>query len=199
MIEIAVIAVVLVAAYLQGSIPTALIISTKIKGVDIRKVGDGNMGARNVVHEIGPKFGIMVAVIDFCKGALSVFLAYILGLSLGWQILTAIFVILGHDFPLFANFKGGQGTATSLGTMLVLFLVPTLIGLVIFGTLFLIIKNFNTSCGVGGATVALILGLSHQWLLFGYAVIIFILIPIKLLIDSPRRRAIVIAEHIDLA
>ena len=199
MIEFGVIAVVLVTAYLLGSIPTALIISTKIKGVDIRKVGDGNMGARNVVHEIGPKFGIMVAVIDFCKGALSVFLAYILGLSLGWQILTAIFVILGHDFPLFANFKGGQGTATSLGTMLVLFLVPTLIGLVIFGTLFLIIKNFNISCGTGGASVALILGLSHQWLLFGYAVIIFISIPIKLLIDSPRRRAIGTAKHIDLA
>jgi glycerol-3-phosphate acyltransferase PlsY len=86
MIEFAVIAAVLVTAYLLGSIPTALIISIKIKGVDIRNVGDGNMGARNAVHEIGPKFGIMVALIDFCKGALAVFLAYILGLSLGWQI-----------------------------------------------------------------------------------------------------------------
>jgi hypothetical protein len=83
--------------------------------------------------------------------------------------------------------------------MLVLFPVVTLIGLVTFGTLFLIIKNFNISCGIGGATIALILGLSHQWLLFGYAVIIFIFIPIKLLIDSPRRRAIGTAEHIDLA
>jgi glycerol-3-phosphate acyltransferase PlsY len=190
MILFAVTATVLVSAYLLGSIPTALIVSMRIKRVDIRSVGDGNMGARNTFHELGPKFGVMVAVIDFSKGALSVFLAYILGLNLGWQILAGILAILGHDFPVFANFRGGQGTATSLGTMLVLFPLPTLIGLTTYGVIFSIIKNSNISCGIGGAAIALTLGFSHQWLLLGYAVTIFIFIPIKLLIDSPRRRAI---------
>jgi len=187
-------AAVLVIAYLLGSIPTALAISIRIKHADIRSVGDGNMGARNTFHEIGPKFGVTVAVIDFLKGALSVFLAYIIGLNLGWQILAGILAILGHDFPVLANFKGGQGTATSLGTMLVLFPVPTLIGLVAYGMIFLIIKNSNISCSIGGAIIALTLGVSHQWLLLGYAVTVFIFIPIKLLIDSPRRRAIEIAK-----
>ncbi len=187
-------AAVLVIAYLLGSIPTAFVISTRIKHVDIRSVGDGNMGARNTFHEIGPRFGVTVAVIDFFKGALPVFLAYIIGLSLGWQILAGILAILGHDFPVFANFKGGQGTATSLGTMLVLFPVPTLIGLASYGLLFLIIKNSNISCSIGGATIAVMLGVSHQWLLLGYAVTVFIFIPIKLLIDSPRRRAIEISK-----
>jgi glycerol-3-phosphate acyltransferase PlsY len=180
----------LLVAYLLGSIPTALIISKRIKDVDIRSVGDGNMGARNTFHQIGPKFGVRVAIIDFFKGALPVFLAYILRLDLGWQMLAGILAILGHDFPVFANFKGGQGTATSLGTMLVLFPIPTVIGLAAYGIIYLIIKNSNVSLGIGGAIIASILGFSQQWWLFEYAVPVFIFIPVKLFIDSPRRRAI---------
>jgi len=198
MLEFSVTASVLIIAYLLGSIPTALIISAKIKGIDIRSVGDGNMGARNTFHEIGPKFGIIVAIIDFFKGALPAFLVYIFGLNLGWQILAAILTILGHDFPLFANFKGGQGLATSLGTMLVLFPLPTIIGLAIYGTVFLIKKKSKIGCSIGGATIALILGISQQWLLLGYAVAVFLFIPIKLFIDSPRRRTIRVTKHFDL-
>jgi glycerol-3-phosphate acyltransferase PlsY len=186
----------LIIAYLLGSIPTALIISRKIKNIDIRSVGDGNMGAHNTFHEIGPKYGVMVAAIDFSKGAISVFLAYILGLGLGWQILTGILAILGHDFPVFANFRGGQGTATSVGTMLVLFPLPAIICLSIYGLMFLILKNSNISFGIGGASIALILALSHQWLLLVYAITVFISIPLKLFIDSPRRRSIKTTKQI---
>jgi glycerol-3-phosphate acyltransferase PlsY len=185
---------VLVFAYLLGSITTAFVITKRIKQVDIRRVGDGNMGARNTFHEIGPRFGVTVAVIDFLKGALPVFLAHIIGLSLGWQILAGVLAILGHDFPVFAGFKGGQGTASSLGTMLVLFPVPTLIGLGTYGLLFLIIKNSNISCSIGGATIAVLLAVSHQWLLLVYAVAVFLFIPVKLLVDSPRRRAIEVSK-----
>lgn len=67
MTEVARIAVVFIIACLLGSVPTALIISNKTSGVDILTVGDGNMGACNTFHEIGPKFGVTVAVIDFLK------------------------------------------------------------------------------------------------------------------------------------
>ena len=144
----------LIFAYLLGSIPTALIVAKRIKKVDIRCVGDGNMGAHNTFHQIGPKFGVLVAVIDLAKGALPILLAHILGLSTGWQILIAVSAILGHDFPLFANFKGGQGTATSVGTMLVLFPLPTLIGFGVYSLSFLIIKNSNIGRGIGGGTIA---------------------------------------------
>jgi glycerol-3-phosphate acyltransferase PlsY len=182
--------IALVLAYLIGSIPTALIVARKVKSVDIRCVGDGNMGARNTFHQIGPRFGVLVAVIDFAKGAIPVFLVGVLGLGLGWQILVGISAILGHDFPLFASFRGGQGTATSLGTMLALFPLPTLIGLGTYGVLFLIIRNSNISCGTGGAVIAATLGFSQQWLLFAYAITVFVFIPVKLIIDSPRRHAI---------
>lgn len=188
------IAVVFIVAYLLGSIPTALIISKRYKGLDIRTIGDGNMGARNTFHTIGPEFGVVAAIIDFTKGALSVLLAYILGLSLEWQFLAGILAILGHDFPVFAHFRGGQGTATSLGTMLVLFPVPTLIGLAIYGSVFLIIKNSNVSLSAGGAVIALILGVSQQWILLAYAVCVFLSIPVKRFIDSPRRKAIEVAK-----
>ncbi len=185
---------VMVFAYLLGSMPTALIISKRFKGVDIRAIGDGNMGARNTYHSIGPKFGIMVAVIDFFKGALPVLLAYLLGLELGWQFLAGALAILGHDFPVFAGFRGGQGTASTLGTMGALFPLPTLAGLVFYGGLYLITRSSNLSCGIGGAVIAAVLALSQQWLLLTYAVAVFIFIPIKLFLDSPRRRAIAMAK-----
>jgi glycerol-3-phosphate acyltransferase PlsY len=185
---------VLVFAYLLGSMPTALLVSKRFKGVDIRSVGDGNMGARNTYHSIGPRFGLMVAVIDFFKGALPVLLAYLLGLELGWQFLAGALAILGHDFPLFAGFRGGQGTASTLGTMAVLFPLPTLAGLVFYGGLYLITKSSNLSCAIGGAVIASILAVSQQWLLLVYAVAVFVFIPVKLFLDSPRRRAIAMAK-----
>ncbi len=192
--EVIKIAAVLVFAYLLGSMPTALIVSRRFKGEDIRTIGDGNMGARNTYHSIGPKFGIMVAVIDFFKGALPVLLAYLLGLELGWQFLAGVMAILGHDFPVFAGFRGGQGTASTLGTMAVLFPLPTLAGLVFYGGLYLITRSSNLSCAIGGAVIASILAVSQQWLLLVYAIAIFIFIPIKLFLDSPRRRAIAVAK-----
>jgi len=188
------IASVLVFAYLLGSLPTALMVAKRFKGVDIRTIGDGNMGARNTFHSIGPKFGVMVAVIDFGKGALPVLLAYLLGLELGWQFLAGGLAILGHDFPVFAGFKGGQGTATSLGTMAALFPLPTLAGLAVYGGLFLIKKNSNLSCSIGGAVIATILAVSQEWLLLAYAIAVFLLIPVKLFMDSPRRRAIAVVK-----
>ncbi len=188
------IASVLVFAYLLGSMPTALIVSKRFKSVDIRTIGDGNMGARNTYHSIGPKFGIMVAVIDFGKGALPVLLAYLLGLELGWQFLAGVLAILGHDFPAFAGFRGGQGTASTFGTMVVLFPLPTLAGLVFYGGLYLITRKSNLSCAIGGAVIAGIVALSQEWLLLAYAIAVFIFIPIKLLMDSPRRKAIAMAK-----
>ena len=177
----------LITAYLSGSIPTALVVSMRVKGVDIRRIGNGNMGAQNVFHEIGPKYGVLVAAIDILKGALPVFLAHALGLSLTWQITAGILAILGHDFPLFADFKGGQGTACSGGTMLVLFPLITLAGLITIGIMFLFIRHFNKSTAIGCAFVALMLGISHQWLLLIYAVVVFLFIPVRLFFDAPRR------------
>ena len=177
-------------AYLLGSIPTALIVGRRLKGIDIRTIGNGNMGASNVFHTLGEKAGVLVAVIDFLKGALPVLVATLLDFPVEWTMIVGACAILGHDFPVFAGFKGGQGTATTLGTMLILFPVQTLFGLILYGSLFLITRNSRISCGFGGGLIALLLGISQQWLFFVFAIVAFVFIPLKLFIDTPRRRAI---------
>ena len=185
---------VLVFAYLLGSIPTALIMSKRFSGVDIRTLGDGNMGARNTSRTLGAKLGIVVAVVDFLKGVLAVLLANLLGLALIWQILAGICAILGHDFPVFAKFKGGQGLATSLGTMLVLFPTQMLLGSILYGILFLTTKKSSISAGFGGGLMALLLGIWQEWILLAYAIVIFLFIPLKQFIDSHRRKEIEAAK-----
>jgi glycerol-3-phosphate acyltransferase PlsY len=113
--------------YLLGCIPTAYIIGRIIKGVDIREIGDGNMGAANSYRQLGPKAGITVGVIDAAKGALAVFIAQIAGLSLLFVLLTGIAVVVGHNWPVFLGFRGGRGEATTIGVLLVVIPQPMLI------------------------------------------------------------------------
>jgi glycerol-3-phosphate acyltransferase PlsY len=177
-------------AYLLGSIPTAVIVGRYLKGIDIRTIGNGNIGASNAFHTLGEKAGMLVAVIDFLKGVVPVLIATMLGFPIEWKLIIVVCSILGHDFPVFAGFRGGQGTATTLGTMLVLFPLQTLFGLILYGSLFLITGNSRLSCSFGGGLIALLLGISQQWLFFIFAIVAFVFIPLKLFIDTPRRRAI---------
>ncbi len=115
----------IILAYFIGSIPTALIISKRFFGVDIREYGSGNMGATNTFRVLGAKFGTIVMVLDILKGVTAValfsFLPYyqtndwdktnlMVGLGLA--------AVLGHVFPVFAQFKGGKGVATLFGMIL---------------------------------------------------------------------------------
>lgn len=112
-------------AYLIGSIPTALIISKRFFGIDIRDYGSGNMGATNTFRVLGSKYGTMVMVIDILKGMAAValynFLPYYLHNELertNFMIGLGVAAVAGHIFPVFAGFKGGKGVATLLGMIL---------------------------------------------------------------------------------
>jgi glycerol-3-phosphate acyltransferase PlsY len=183
-------AAVMIFAYLLGSVPTALIFSQKFQNVDIRTVGDGNMGATNIAMALGTKYGFIVGFIDILKGALPVLLAKLIGLTIGWQFVVGICAILGHDFPIFARFKGGQGTATSVGTMFVLFPIQTSVGFIVYIILLAIIKKSPISAGIGGGIIAILLGVAIEWILLAYCVGVFIFIPIKAFLDSSRRKQI---------
>lgn len=116
--------------YLLGSIPWGLLIS-KIKGVDIRKVGSGNIGGTNVVRGLGLKWGLLAGILDVLKGAIPVFLA-IEFLSFDWQIASvAISPVLGHIFPVWLNFKGGKGVAATTGVLFVLLWWPKFLILIL--------------------------------------------------------------------
>lgn len=117
--------VLIIIAYLLGSIPTALIISKKFFGIDIRDYGSGNMGATNTFRVLGSKYGTIVMVCDILKGMAAVGLFYFLPYYLhnevdrtNFMIGLGLAAVLGHVFPIFANFKGGKGVATLFGMIL---------------------------------------------------------------------------------
>jgi glycerol-3-phosphate acyltransferase PlsY len=115
----------IILAYLIGSIPTALIISKKFFGIDIRDYGSGNMGATNTFRVLGSKYGTIVMVIDILKGVaaacLFAFLPYYYSNEIeriNFMIGLGLSAVIGHIFPVFANFKGGKGVATLFGMIL---------------------------------------------------------------------------------
>ena len=131
-----------VAAYLLGSIPTGFLVA-KARGVDIRTVGSGNIGATNVFRYLGKPAGIFVLLVDALKGWLAV--AVVAKLISGWlypgasqlaqewfQIIAGISAILGHNYTCWLYFKGGKGIATSAGVLAALVLQPLLIILAVW-------------------------------------------------------------------
>ena len=118
-------ALLIIVAYLIGSIPTALIISKRFFGIDIRDYGSGNMGATNTFRVLGSKYGTIVMVMDILKGMTAValynFLPYYLHNDLdrtNFMIGLGLAAVMGHKFPIFAGFKGGKGVATLLGMII---------------------------------------------------------------------------------
>lgn len=104
-------------AYLIGSINFSIIIC-KFKNIDIKKVGSGNAGATNMVRALGKKYGVIVFLLDFLKGAVSCAIARFFAED--FVIFAGIFAILGHIFPLYHGFKGGKGVSTTYGAVAVI-------------------------------------------------------------------------------
>jgi glycerol-3-phosphate acyltransferase PlsY len=102
-------------AYLSGSVPYGLILSRVFGGVDVRKIGSGNIGATNVLRT--GKKGVAVATLfcDFCKGFAPVYGAKLAGIEENFLLVVAYAAILGHIFPVWLKFRGGKGVATSFG------------------------------------------------------------------------------------
>lgn len=112
-------------AYLIGSVPTSVWVSKGFFGVDIREYGSGNAGATNTFRVLGPRWGTFVMVVDMLKGLAAVKLAYLLPFYLdhelartGFQIGLGLAAVLGHIFPIWADFRGGKGVATLFGLVL---------------------------------------------------------------------------------
>lgn len=132
----------LIIAYLLGSFPAGYLIALRQKGIDIREVGVRNMGAGNVIREVGKWPGAITGICDVGKGALAVYIAQVLGSSQPWVLAAAVVVVLGHNYPLFIGFKGGKGIATVLGAFLVLSPFATLCTIGVIGTVLIFHRNF---------------------------------------------------------
>lgn len=119
-------------AYLLGSIPSGLWIGRKFFQIDIRQHGSGNLGATNSYRILGKKAGTIVLLMDLLKGSISVLLLKQMDLHGVSPLIIALFAVIGHTYPLFANFKGGKAVATFAGVILAYQPVLFLIGLGIF-------------------------------------------------------------------
>ena len=131
--------ILIILAYLIGSIPTAVWISKSVFGIDIRDYGSGNAGATNTFRVLGSKWGSMVMLVDVTKGiiatSLYIFIPYYLTNEIArtnFMIALGMMAILGHIFPIFANFRGGKGVATLLGMALAIQPMVALICLGVF-------------------------------------------------------------------
>jgi acyl phosphate:glycerol-3-phosphate acyltransferase len=147
-------------SYLAGSIPSAYI-AGRIRGVDLRKHGSGNLGATNVVRVLGPKIGGVVFVADLLKGFLPVyFLASHTASSMlqpeVWALVFGAAAILGHVKPIFLlGNGGGKGVATASGVFLALAFVPMLIAEVVWVTVFYFTRYVSLASLMGAAILPL--------------------------------------------
>ena len=118
-------------SYFIGSIPFGLIVCRLKAGIDIRKHGSGSIGATNVLRTLGKKWAALVFLCDVAKGFLVVLATLHLTDSVLWTAIMPVPVILGHNYPVFAGFKGGKGVATALGAYLAMMPIPAALA---FGT-----------------------------------------------------------------
>lgn len=120
------IGILILIAYLLGSIPTAVWYGKTFHKIDVREHGSGNAGATNTLRVLGNKAGFIVLFIDMLKGFIATNLVYFADYSKGdgqffkVQMILGIVAVIGHVFPLFANFRGGKGIATIVGLAIAL-------------------------------------------------------------------------------
>ena len=133
-----------IAAYLLGSIPTAVWVGKAKYNLDVREHGSKNAGATNTFRVLGKKAGVVVLSVDVLKGTFAVLLPFLVN-TYAWtddhlihlKIVSGVLVVLGHIFPVFAGFNGGKGVATSLGVILGIHPQAALICIAIFLIVFI--------------------------------------------------------------
>ena len=112
--------VALAAAYFLGSVPFAIVLVRLFRGVDVRTQGSGNAGATNVLRTAGKALAAATMLLDIGKGVLAVLLMQAVTYDARWLGAAAVFVTLGHVFPVWFAFRGGKGVATAIGSFVVL-------------------------------------------------------------------------------
>ena len=144
-----------VASYFLGSIPTGFVWG-KARGIDIRKVGSGNIGATNVMRALGKIPGITVLLIDALKGFVPVYFApacFPEADKTILQIVCCVAVVAGHNWTCWLKFKGGKGLATSAGALLAMLTLPLLCVVGVWAVVFAAWRYVSLASIIGAATV----------------------------------------------
>ena len=169
-----------VAAYLVGSIPFAQLLSQR-RGVDLRRVGSGNVGATNVLRTLGVRDAVLAMVLDAVKGAVAVLVAQRLTTGIAAPVAAGLASMIGHVYPVWLRFRGGKGVATAAGAFAVL--TPAALG--VAAVVFLLVVSLTRFISVGSMVAALTLA---GWTIVSDA-------PIVVGIGAALAAALVIAGH----
>jgi acyl phosphate:glycerol-3-phosphate acyltransferase len=152
-------------SYLLGAIPFALL-TARINGIDIRKVGSGNVGATNVFRAVGKGWGVLTFGLDVLKGFLPTFLFPILfpvaDPTLPVGLLYGCAAVAGHNWPVYLGFKGGKGVATSVGMLLGAAPASVGVGLIFWILTFVISRYVSLASMVAAVAIA-----ASGWWLYG--------------------------------
>lgn len=171
--------VLMVVAYILGSIPNALWIGKVFKGIDVREHGSKNTGSTNAARVLGAKLGILTLILDISKGAIPTLIATMLLDSSISVILVGICAILGHSFSIFMKFKGGKAVATTVGVFIVLVPGAILLAAVIFFLVFGITRYVSLSSMIGAISLPIWIILFYKNIpltIFGIIIAILIIV-----------------------
>jgi glycerol-3-phosphate acyltransferase PlsY len=146
---------VLSAAYLLGSIPFSYLVARR-KGVDVRTVGSGNVGATNVMRSAGRAAGILAFVLDFLKGAAATWLALRVFGGASMPSVAAALAVIGHMYPVWLGFRGGKGVATGAGALLPLAPAATVAALLVFALTFALTRYVSLGSIAGCGSLAVV-------------------------------------------
>ncbi|MGB0175767.1 MAG: glycerol-3-phosphate 1-O-acyltransferase PlsY [Owenweeksia sp.] len=156
--------ILVLTAYLLGSLPWSVWIGRLFYGVDVRDYGSGNAGATNTMRVLGTKPGLAVLMLDALKGFAAVKLAYLFSAYAGdieLMVVLGVCAVIGHIFPVFVNFKGGKGIATLLGMIIAIHTGAALMAIATFVVFFLSFRIVSLS--------SILAALSFPvWLIFRY-------------------------------
>lgn len=174
--------IAIIAAYVVGAFPTGFVVTRLVIGKDIRQLGSGNVGANNVFGQVGPAAGITVGIVDVSKGAAAVAIAHtVMDIPLFepglYLVLAGCAAIIGHIWPIYLKFIGGNGLAVTIGTLIIL--MPLELG--IFCALILLIwavtRNLIFSVYISMLSVPVSAWfLLKDWLYTGYGIILILLL-----------------------
>jgi len=179
-------------SYLIGSIPFSYLIARYTKGIDLRVAGEGNVGARNVWHVVGKRYGALAGALDVSKGLAARGIGAFLGVESPAIWALGFAVVIGHAFPIFLRGRGGKGAAAAMGFLLGLAPLPIVISGGVMGLAYLNFRDFHLAVAPGMALIPVLwrFWLHKSWLEVGILLAFLLFLGFKRLIDEPYMRKI---------
>jgi acyl phosphate:glycerol-3-phosphate acyltransferase len=178
-------------AYLLGSIPFSQLITSWRTGLNLREVGEGNVGSRNVWHVAGPQWGLAAFGLDTFKGLCAIEVARAARTPEVVALLCGVAALVGHQFPIFLRGRGGKGLATALGALLAVTPLSALGGLAVLGLVYLVTRDFNPSVALGVvAMIVLPVALREPLWVAGYVLALALLAGLKKQLDRPHEQEV---------